>query len=61
MCEENFFKDKNILAMTYCPTKKQYRRRWRVSLLCSEREEVVPHRSNHQEIFIFKGANMLVP
>ena len=40
--------------MTYCPTKMQYRKRWYVSLLCSEREEVVPYRSNHQKISTFE-------
>jgi hypothetical protein len=36
------FTNKNILAMAYFPTEKQYRERCYVSLLCSEWEEVVP-------------------
>ena len=31
-----------------------YRRRWRVSRLCSEWEKVVPHRSNHRDVFSVK-------
>ena len=43
--------------MTYCPLgiHLKYRKRWYVSLLCSEWEKVVPYRSNYQRITFFKN------
>ena len=50
------FEEINPLAMTYCPwNKSKYRKRWYVSLLCSEWEKVVPYRSDHQGIHFFKN------
>ena len=36
-----------------------YRQRWRVSRLCSGREEVGPRRSDHRDIFVVKNINLL--
>ena len=38
-----FFKSRKSLVMTYCPGKSQYRGRWTVLLLSSERPPSAPH------------------